>query len=63
MPAFVEEFSGVPESPQCNSCIHYLGYGACLAFPEGIPVEFLTNTYWHDGVFDEQQGDYTFQKR
>jgi hypothetical protein len=48
---------------QCISCRHYKGKCACLAFPGGIPVAFLTNKQMHNKKHKGQIGNYVWSKR
>ena len=33
---------------QCNGCLHYKGFGKCVAFPDNIPEEIIRNKVKHD---------------
>ncbi|RYY46424.1 MAG: hypothetical protein EOO06_14530 [Chitinophagaceae bacterium] len=59
---WVEEYFAVPESPQCNICKHYEGYGICPAFPDGIPIELQTNKLRHTEVLAyDQEGKWVWE--
>lgn len=32
----------------CESCAHYVGLGACVAFPDGIPLEIIAGEKQHN---------------
>lgn len=53
-PPYIETWDNVPEPPQCNNCKHFQGYGICPAFPEGIPLEIITNDVIHSEEFGGQ---------
>jgi len=45
---------------QCRNCKFYLFELRCLAFPSGIPLEFLNGGAKHDRVVSGQDGDFVF---
>jgi len=58
----VELIDGYMMPSQCNSCLHFEGFGLCPAFPDGIPVEIVGNNILHDEVLEGQEGEYIYQK-
>lgn len=56
------------ELPNCSYCIHAfrddrgITDGSCKAFPDGIPLNILSNELLHDEIFEEQLGDYVFEE-
>ena len=42
--------------PQCEGCAHYLGLGICVAFPEGIPLQIMSNSFNHQAPFPGDNG-------
>ena len=49
--------------PDCNNCKHYLGFGKCKAFPDGIIKSILTGETNHVEILASQKGDYVYEKQ
>jgi len=47
--------------PICFNCKHYEGKFKCVAFPENIPDDILTNEFDHIKKHPKQQGDILFE--
>jgi len=46
----------MPNSNQCNSCIHYQGPFSCDAFPEEIPDDIFTGLFDHTKPYPGDNG-------
>lgn len=61
-PTLSEKFVGgeatgmVAVESQCQTCTHNRGNGKCTAFPEGIPVGFLTGDFDHSKPYPGDNG-------
>ena len=45
----------------CITCKHYRMNGACKAFPDRIPLFFISGEVPHDKVIDGQQGSTIYE--
>ena len=45
-----------PVWPKCNRCKHYLDYGKCEAFPNGIPNEIIIGEFDHANPYSGDNG-------
>jgi len=44
------------QSDQCLMCKHFLGFGECDAFPDGIPEDILTGEHDHAEPYPGDHG-------
>ena len=42
--------------PQCDYCRHYREHQKCDAFPDGIPMDILTNKFDHHKPHEDDHG-------
>lgn len=50
-----------PYKSKCSRCLHFdVTDFTCLAYPDGIPGNYLSGEAIHDKVDEGQKGDYVF---
>lgn len=62
MAGYNENPMNLPRAKQCQLCVHFKGVSdainepVCLAFPWGIPEEYIWEDKMHNEIDPEQEG-------